>query len=61
MAITKKSRINENKLNIELEKILKDSQYDMQERTLSILHEIESNVVAAKKDVRHHISNLMKN
>jgi len=61
MSIREKSRISENKLNIELEKILKDSRYDMQQRTHSILYEIEMNVVAAKKNVRHHITNLMKN
>ena len=61
MSIQEQSRISENKLNIELEKILKASQYDMQQRTHSILHEMELNVVAAKKDVRYHITNLMKN
>ena len=60
MSVQERFKPIDNKLNLNLEKILKESRYEMQERKDSILLDLESRVVTAKKDVRHHISELVK-
>jgi len=50
----------ENHFNMKLESILEESRHEMQERTHTILLEMQSQAEAAKKDVRHHISGLVK-
>ena len=59
MTVQKSRTIAAEKLNIELENILKESQYDMQERTRLILLEIETIAASAKKDVKCHIDGLI--
>ena len=50
----------ESNLNNKLDALLSESRNDMLERTQSILLGIDSHAVEAKKDVRHHISQLVK-
>ena len=60
MSVQERFNTIDQNLNLNLEKILKESRYEMQERKDSILLDLESRVVTAKKDVRHHISELVK-
>ena len=50
----------ESNLNNKLEALLSESRNDMQERKQVILLGINSHATEAKKDVRHHISQLVK-
>ena len=50
----------ESNLNNKLDALLSESRNDMLELTQSILHGIDSHAMEAKKDVRHHISQLVK-
>lgn len=50
--------VNKFRLNNELEQILIDSEFEMQERTKSILLEMQSQTETAIIDVNQHIHNL---
>ena len=50
----------ESNLNNKLDALLSESRNDMLECTQAILHGIDSHAMEAKKDVRHHISQLVK-
>ena len=47
---------NENTLSNHLDEILKESRLQMQERTQTILLDINSHASKAQKEVRHHLS-----
>ena len=47
-------------LNNKLEALLSESRNDMQERKQVILRGIDSHATEAKKEVRHHITQLVK-
>ena len=49
------------RMNSKLEKILKDSEKDMAERTKSILQEMKLQAANASEDVRQHINKLATN
>ncbi len=50
----------ESDLNNSLEALLNESRHEMQDRTRTILRGIDSQAIAAKKDVHHHITQFVK-
>lgn len=60
MTVQDRYNAAENNLNNNLEMILKESRREIQERTQTILLGINSHAMEAKKEVRHHISQLVQ-
>ena len=52
--------LTETNLNNKLESLLNEGRNEMFERKQAILFSLDSQVMEAKKDVRHHISQLVK-
>lgn len=60
MSVQDRYNTIETNLNNKLEILLKEGRYEMQERTQIILFGIDSHATEAKKEVRHHITQLVK-
>ena len=60
MTVKEYNRIQDNNLNIELEQILQESQFDIHKRVQTILLEIDTHTISAKKEVHLHIRQLVK-
>ncbi|GEM_PF-3732885 len=60
MSVQLAGKIIESNFSNKLETQLKESRYEMQVRTQSILMSLNSQAIAAKKDVRHHLQQIVK-